>query len=331
MNVVWKNIGRPFSLYSVSTNGLVRNDKTGYVFNNLSTIGGYIRARIVNDNGEVFNALVHRLVAQAFLPNTENKACVDHINRNRSDNRMENLRWVNARENMSNREHRSCKQRSVKQMTKDGEVIAIYSRLCDAPFPHNNISSACRKRIKSAYGYIWEYVERSLLPGEQFKKISFSGENILISNMGRVKMPSGIITYGNVSSGGYAMVSVGGKSIVLHKLLVKCFCDKYEDNMVVHHIDGNKTNNKLSNLSVVTQSENTLYTHQKTGRKVPDGFIRPVQSIDANGTRVVYDSIADAHRCTGISRGNICMACRGSRHNAGGRRWEYLYNVIALV
>tara|TARA_R110002012_G_scaffold826_2_gene3674 strand:+ start:56 stop:487 length:432 start_codon:yes stop_codon:yes gene_type:complete len=60
--------------------------------------GGYKVVRIDNKNH-----LVHRLVAQIHIPNPDNKPEVDHINRDRKDNRVENLRWVSRSENEQNK------------------------------------------------------------------------------------------------------------------------------------------------------------------------------------------------------------------------------------
>ena len=48
------------------------------------------------------NHLIHRLVAKHYIPNTDNKPCVDHVNRNKTDNTVQNLRWATHSENSLN-------------------------------------------------------------------------------------------------------------------------------------------------------------------------------------------------------------------------------------
>lgn len=60
---------------------------------------GYLRVSIW-ENGIRKRILIHRLVANAFIPNPKNKTQIDHINNNVSDNRVENLRWVTPKENV---------------------------------------------------------------------------------------------------------------------------------------------------------------------------------------------------------------------------------------
>lgn len=62
---------------------------------------GYVRYSLTKDK-KAKNYCIHKLVAEAFIPNPNNKPYVDHIDTNTLNNRVENLRWVSASENNYN-------------------------------------------------------------------------------------------------------------------------------------------------------------------------------------------------------------------------------------
>ena len=65
-------------------------------------VGGYEYANLTDFDGNVKTYKIHRLVAMAFIENPNNFPCIDHINRIRTDNRIENLRWCTKEENNRN-------------------------------------------------------------------------------------------------------------------------------------------------------------------------------------------------------------------------------------
>ena len=97
---MWVKIARNNN-YSINENGMVRNDNTEHIkqpFTNKDN--GYLIVDLYMNNKSE-KVPIHRLVAEAFIPNPENKATVDHIDGNRKNNSIDNLRWATYSENNS--------------------------------------------------------------------------------------------------------------------------------------------------------------------------------------------------------------------------------------
>ena len=84
-----------FNEYLVNTKGVILNKKTRKRLTPNNTGKGYMQVQFKDKK----NYFVHRLVAMTFIPNSENKPHVDHIDGNKQNNTMENLRWVTPSEN----------------------------------------------------------------------------------------------------------------------------------------------------------------------------------------------------------------------------------------
>lgn len=124
---------------------------------------GNVRGRKVSNRGDGYlrisyknkNYRVHRLVAELFIPNTENKPQVDHINRNRSDNRVQNLRWATHSENQKN------KNKYYKIKIKCKETGIIYNGIEQLPNYDINMTKNFHRNVTNGYsikGYHYEYI-----------------------------------------------------------------------------------------------------------------------------------------------------------------------------
>ena len=125
---MWKTIENK-QKYEVNSIGEVRNKRTGRVLKNSTRKDGYCQVML---GRKTIPEYIHRLVAEAFIPNPENLPQVDHINGVKSDNRAENLRWVDATENYMASGYKSRirnKWKPIKAANSiTGEIINFKSR-----------------------------------------------------------------------------------------------------------------------------------------------------------------------------------------------------------
>ena len=97
---MWKKIDRNNN-YSINEYGIVRNDRTNHIKKpTKNKKNGYLIVDLWKDNKSE-KVPIHRLVAEAFIPNPENKPTVDHADGDRTNNSIENLRWATYSENNS--------------------------------------------------------------------------------------------------------------------------------------------------------------------------------------------------------------------------------------
>lgn len=171
---IWKDI-EGYDNYMVSNLGRVKSLKFNKerILKPYKTEKGYLKISLIKNNRtKVFS--IHRLVAQAFIPNIENKKEIDHINTVRDDNRVENLRWTNHKENCNNfttkQNYSKCRFSKLSTLAKctfqfnnNMELIKKWNCTRDIErelgFSNKNISSCCNGKRKTAYGYKWGYEE----------------------------------------------------------------------------------------------------------------------------------------------------------------------------
>lgn len=160
---LWKEIKGYEGLYAVSNKGQVKNIMNGKILKNYINTLGYPFVQFYNGNGKSKQITVHKLVAQAFLPNPLNLPQINHVDEDKTNNNVTNLEWVTASENRvhSNHQH-SCK---INQYTLDGELInqwdSSHEIKRELGFNNGNIISCCKGKNKQAYSFKWEYADPS--------------------------------------------------------------------------------------------------------------------------------------------------------------------------
>lgn len=163
MAEIWKPVAGYEGIYEVSNMGRVKSRRK--IISSVDDGKGYLRLHL-SKNGITKSFRVHRLVAEAFVPNSDVSLKVNHIDGNKKNNRSDNLEWCTQAENVahaySNGLSTRNNPRQVKAIDLNGNVQYFTSQ-CDASrktgVAQQNISLCCKGKIKSAGGYIWQYIE----------------------------------------------------------------------------------------------------------------------------------------------------------------------------
>ena len=176
-----------FERYFITDTGLIYSSWGNKLRKiNGGSYNGY-RFVYLSKKGKMFKKFVHKLVAEAFIPNTEHKTQVDHIDTNRMNNNVCNLRWSTPKENRNNTLTilHTCiagggSGRKIVRYSFDGEVEGIFLTPLKASQSvgknsNVNIQRCCDGVRLQAYGKIWRY------EGDGFNKYKIPKKKSYIS------------------------------------------------------------------------------------------------------------------------------------------------------
>lgn len=194
---IWKPVKDYEGIYEISNSGRLKSlqrdvHRRGYgtlviperILTLVDDGRGYYFRVLSKQGSKRKNARIHRLVAEAFIPNPYNKPCIDHINGITTDNHVDNLRWCTYKENANfelarkhqseskmgerNGMYRKCgkdshSSKEVLQFDLQGNFIRNFYGLAEAQrltgVCFQNISKVCKRERPTAGGFIWRFKE----------------------------------------------------------------------------------------------------------------------------------------------------------------------------
>lgn len=170
MEEIWKDINEYNGIYQISNFGRIKRLKDKYhikdkILKPFITETGYLRISLCNKNIKK-TYRVHRLVAEAFIPNLNNLPCINHKDENKQNNNVNNLEWCTHQYNNTYGTfiERRSKSRgvSVTQYDLQGNIIKEWESIISAKKALNvyNIDRCCKGKQHTAKGYMWKYTNK---------------------------------------------------------------------------------------------------------------------------------------------------------------------------
>lgn len=172
MQEIWKEIPNSNGLYFVSSLGKVKSVNPSRLHGNKEH---FLKPYVINSGYEVIEIytgvgkrkkhLVHKLVAEAFIPNPDNLPCINHKDENKLNNSLENLEWCSYKYNNN---YGTARIRQIEKMGRrvsqydlnEHWIASFLSVKVASKYTNTSatyISDCCKGKCTSAKGYIWKY------------------------------------------------------------------------------------------------------------------------------------------------------------------------------
>ena len=179
----WREV-KEYSNYEVNQLGEIRHKKRQKILKPRDNNGGYqyVNFKI---NGKNTNFAVHRIVANAFIPNPNGYTEVNHKDYNKKNNCVDNLEWVSSSQNKQHsylkQENKKSRGKAINQYTKEGIFLKTFDSVSDAAKELGccvaAISNCCLGRTKTSQGFRWSFVESSTTKYERKPSSSVQGSS----------------------------------------------------------------------------------------------------------------------------------------------------------
>jgi len=339
---IWKPI-TDFPNYEVSSKGQVKSKYMNKIMKQQIHCSGYLYISLSNNDRKNVSCKAHRLVAKEFIDNPENKLTVDHIDKNKQNNCVSNLRWATMTEqnihiNKDVTFLKPMTYRPIYRINKDtNEIIELHESISKATLwiIENKLSNTNNRSIGGkicavgnnnrniAYGFKWQYFYEKEDENEIWKEIPFEitgKQNYFVSTKGSFKDNKNIVKNDHKYNTGYKRISINSKKYLLHRLVALTFLENPENKEFVNHIDGNKLNNELANLEWTTCLENNMHKIQ-TG--LSNSTKKVIQyDLQMNKINEFY-SIAEAVKNLNLTKRIVIDSCKGRSKNKCGFLFRY--------